>query len=452
MSLKSLRILVVDDDPDVLTAVRLLLKNKVQEVVTAPNPEHIPRLLEATPFDLLLLDMNFKSSLHTGNEGLYWIRRVREMAPKIQLVMITAYGDVDLAVRSLKDGADDFILKPWQNDKLIETLHECLRRRERPQKNPEETPSAAPSMVGQSPCMQQIYRIIEKVAPTEANVLILGENGTGKELLAEAIHRQSQRANKVFVKVDAGSLSETLFESELFGHKKGSFTDAREDRMGRFEAANGGTLFLDEIGNLSLPQQAKLLSVLQNRSLTRIGENRPIPIDIRLVCATNLSLSELSNEARFRKDLMYRINTVELTLPPLRERDEDLILLAQHFLKLYGKKYLKAEMQISEQALQKLRRYPFPGNIRELQYAIERAVIMCESETLGPQDLLFSALEHSSPAPPPDNLRLSEVEKDTILKVLDKHQGNISRAAKELGITRTALYRRLEKFNLARDF
>ena len=452
MKLKDARILVVDDDPDVLIAVRLLLRPEAKEVVVEKNPENLKKLLSPTPFDLVLLDMNFKSAIHTGNEGLFWLRKIKEIAPATLVIMITAYGDIDLAVTSLKEGASDFMVKPWHNEKLLATLTEVLQKKEgekkaKTSKSPAE--ANAIDMLGESPAMQDIFVKLRKIAPTDANILILGENGTGKELVAQAIHNQSQRAGKPFVKVDLGALTDSLFESELFGHKKGAFTDAREDRIGRFESANGGTLFLDEIGNISLQQQAKLLSVLQNRMVIRLGTNQPIPIDIRLICATNVPLKELADETRFRKDLIYRINTVEINLPPLRERAGDVALLARHFMEAYSKKYNKPVRDLSKSAISKMNQYPFPGNVRELQYTMERAVIMSEGETIDGSDILFSPLESSAHLNlEPDDFRLSSVEKTTILKVIQKHNGNITNAAKELGLTRTALYRRLDKYDI----
>jgi len=453
MSLKKTSVLVIDDDLDVLTAVRLLLRTEVKEVVTEKNPEQIPFLLAKGGFDMVLLDMNFNASINTGNEGIYWLQRIKEVKPDISVVMITAYGDIDLAVRSLKEGAADFVVKPWHNEKLVATLANVLKSREQ-HKNTVTGMRVHPGntntgMIGESEVMQDIFYKIDKIAPTDANILILGENGTGKDLIATAIHEQSLRASKPFIKVDVGSLTESLFESELFGHKKGAFTDAREDRMGRFESANGGTLFLDEIGNISLQQQAKLLSVLQNRQVTRLGTNQSIPIDIRLICATNIPLSELANESRFRKDLIYRINTVEITVPPLRKRKDDILLLAKHFARLYANKYLKPNIQFHQSALDKLQQYPFPGNVRELQYTIERAIIMSDAEMIEAADLLFSPIESSMVDTQEDEvLKLSTMEKNTILKVIDKHNGNISKAAKELGLTRTALYRRLSKYDI----
>lgn len=450
MILKKATVLIVDDDTDVLTAVKLLLKTEAQEVITEKNPENLNSLLQRNQVDLVLLDMNFNSAINTGNEGLYWLKKIKEWKPNICVIMITAYGDIDLAVRSLKEGANDFIVKPWHNEKLIGTIKDLLDKKEgiKP-KATVKSAAGETSILGESDVMQDIFYKVNKIAPTDANILLLGENGTGKDLMAKAIHERSLRADKPFVKVDVGALTDTLFESELFGHKKGAYTDAREDRTGRFEDAQGGTLFLDEIGNITLQQQAKLLTVLQNRQVTRLGTNKAVDIDIRLICATNLPLSELANENRFRKDLIYRINTVEINMPPLRRRSEDIVILARHFAKMYAGKYLKPTMDFEPAALQKLKMYNYPGNVRELQYTIERAVIMADDHILRADDLIFSILE--TPADTPvdnDNVPLSIMEKNAILKVIEKHNGNITRAAKELGLTRTALYRRLSKYDI----
>ena len=452
MNLKNASILVIDDDQDVLTAVRLLLKTEVKNVVTEKNPENLRWLLSKDLYDAILLDMNFTSSINTGNEGLFWLNEIKKLKADTSVIMITAYGDIDLAVRSLKEGAADFVIKPWHNEKLLGTIKEALKRKENKitATGHQHVDSViGKELIGESDIMKEIFLKIEKIAPTEANILILGENGTGKDLIAKAIQQQSMRADKAFVKVDVGALTESLFESELFGHKKGAFTDAREDRMGRFEMANGGTLFLDEIGNISLQQQAKLLSVLQNRQIQRIGSNEIIPIDIRLICATNVSLSELANENRFRKDLIYRINTVEIIMPPLRKRGNDIILLAKHFARLYSNKYMKLVPEFDKKAMEKLLSYNYPGNVRELQYTIERAVIMADEDVLQPKDLIFSPIEIPSVSEnEPAELKLSAIEKNTILKVIEKHNGNITKAAKELGLTRTALYRRLSKYDI----
>jgi two-component system, NtrC family, response regulator HydG len=449
MSLKAASVLVIDDDVDVLTAVRLLLRPEVGEIITEKNPENIRSLLSKHDFDVILLDMNFNSSINTGNEGIFWLKKIRELKPNICVIMITAYGDIDLAIRSLKEGAFDFVVKPWQNEKLLATIKDAVKRKENKGAVPRITSTIFETeLLGESEVMQDIFYKIQKIAPTDANILILGENGTGKELIAKAIHHFSHRSTKPFIKVDVGALTESLFESELFGHRKGAFTDAREDRMGRFEAANTGTLFLDEIGNISLHQQAKLLTVLQNRQVTRLGTNEPIPVDIRLICATNIPLAELANENRFRKDLIYRINTVEIVVPPLRKRNSDILLLAKHFCRIYSTKYLKPELEFDKTAVDKLMNYHYPGNVRELQYTIERAVIMAEDTILCAKDIIFSPIE-SVPAESKEIFtNLSAVEKNTILRVIEKHNGNISKAAKELGITRTALYRRLSKYDI----
>lgn len=451
MNVKNATILIIDDDIDVLTAVKLLLKPEVKEVITEKNPENIRSLLTKHPIDLILLDMNFNSSINTGNEGLFWLKKIREFGSKADVIMITAYGDIDLAVRSLKESAADFMVKPWHNEKLIECIKKTLKAKGKPADERDSSDSSVigKELLGNSEAMKNIFFKIEKIAPTDANILVLGENGTGKDLIAKAIHQNSLRSKKPFIKVDVGALTESLFESELFGHKKGAFTGATEDREGRFEAANGGTLFLDEIGNITLQQQSKLLSVLQNRQVIRLGSNLPVSIDIRLICATNLPLTELANENRFRKDLIYRINTVEIVVPPLRKRGEDVILLASHFANVYAKKYMKTQLEFDEKALVKLKQYHFPGNVRELQYTMERAVIMSEGERLSADDLIFSPIESiAEKQEEPANLNLSAVEKNTILHVIEKHNGNISKAARELGLTRTALYRRLSKYDI----
>lgn len=453
MNLKNACILVIDDDTDVLTAVKMLLKTEVKEVTTEKNPENIRSLLAEKKYDLVLLDMNFNSSINTGNEGIFWLKKIKEINKEMAVIMITAYGDIDLAVRSLKEGASDFIVKPWHNERLLGTITDILRKKAggstAASLKVANNSVIGTQLLGNSEVMEEIFYKIEKIAPTDANVLILGENGTGKELVAQAIHQKSLRANKPFIKVDVGALTESLFESELFGHKKGAFTDAREDRVGRFEAANGGTLFLDEIGNITLQQQAKLLSVLQNRKIIRLGSNELIAIDIRLICATNVPLHELANESRFRKDLVYRINTVEITIPPLRKRKDDILMLARHYAKIYADKYIKPTPDFDAACKEKLMQYSFPGNVRELQYCIERAVIMSEGDELKAADIIFSPLETTKTMEEDDgDLKLSSLEKNTILKVIEKHNGNISRAAKELGITRTALYRRLSKYEI----
>lgn len=454
--MKKATILVVDDDHDLLTAVRILLRPNVQQVLVESNPENIAHLLGQHPVDVVLLDMNFKSATNTGNEGLFWLGKIKEQYPHVLVVMITAYGAVDLAVRALKLGASDFIVKPWQNEQLLQTLATVLEeakpmRGHKKAKGP--ISRQGDLLIGRSAVMEDLQYKIDKVAPTDANILILGENGTGKDLIAQALHTRSLRAKKPYIKVDVGALTETLFESELFGYKKGAFTDAREDRQGRFEAANGGTLFLDEIGNISLQQQAKLLSVLQNRQVVPLGSYQPISIDIRLLSATNVPLKALADESRFRKDLIYRINTVEIQVPPLRERGEDIVLLANHFLDFYSQKYHKDIEALEQDAIRKLKAYHFPGNVRELQYSIERAVIMAEQKSIREGDILFSPIEQPPQQPEPlrdgtANQSLEELERKAIQSAIERYGGNISKAARELGLTRAALYRRMEKYNI----
>lgn len=444
MQLKDAKILVIDDDADVLVALRLLLKPLVAEVVVEKNPGNLPGIVSEKKFDVIILDMNFNGLVNTGNEGIFWLNRIKEISPETDVVLITAYGDIELAIRSLKEGASDFIVKPWKNEKVIASVTEMLQKRKSKSSRPA---LKGTRIIGKSEEMVSVFSKVKKVAPTDANILILGENGTGKDLVAQAIHENSNRKNKPFVKVDVGALSDSLFESELFGYKKGAFTDAREDRKGRFEAAQGGTLFLDEIGNIDLRQQARLLTVLQNRHINPLGSNEVIPIDIRLICATNLHLAELSDETKFRKDLIYRINTVDLVIPPLRERGTDISLLAKHFLELYCEKYSRGPFKVEPEFWNKLKAHSFPGNVRELQFVVERAVIMAEGNLLRPEDLSFSAIENVA-SEGLNDLRLETVEKNTILKVIDKNKGNVSKSAKELGITRTALYRRLDKYDL----
>ncbi len=451
--MKKATVLVVDDDQDLLTATRILLRPNVKEVIVEHNPEKLLNILEKISVDILLLDMNFKSAINTGNEGLYWLGKVKENFPQVQVVMITAYGAVDLAVKSLKQGAADFIVKPWQNEQLLTTLQTLSEEQKQADPIQKKKPlTDEQGIVGKSAIMNDLFYKLDKVSPTEANILILGENGTGKDLIATAIHQRSLRNKKPFIKVDVGSLTETLFESELFGYKKGAFTDAREDRKGRFENADAGTLFLDEIGNISLQQQAKLLSVLQNRAVVPLGSSTPIPVDIRLLSATNVPLKALADESRFRKDLIYRINTLEIQVPALRDRLEDIPLLANHFLDFYNQKYHKNIAGIEADAMLKLKQYHFPGNVRELQYSIERAVIMSDQSSLRADDILFSPIEsvpevlHQGDDFASHNLE--EMERKAIKSAIERYNGNISKAAKELGLTRAALYRRLEKYNL----
>jgi DNA-binding NtrC family response regulator len=452
------KILIVDDDQDVLQAASLLLKKQVALLHTEKDPQRIPMLLKNESYDVIFLDMNFSGDLTSGKEGFYWLNRILEIDPAVIVILITAYGDIEMAVRAIKEGATDFILKPWQNQKLLATLSSALLLRKsrlevRQLKVKQRQLSADldqqfQKIIGRSKAMQDIFGTIDKVAGTDANVLILGENGTGKELIARAIHRQSRRADEVFISVDMGAVSETLFESELFGHVKGAFTDAREDRAGRFEVAAGGTLFLDEIGNLPLSLQSKILNVLENRVIFRVGSSKPRPIDIRLICATNMPLYEMVKENKFRQDLLYRINTVEINLPPLRERREDIPPLAEHFLQVFAKKYHKESRRLPASALAKLEKYKWPGNIRELQHTIERTIILSDQPVLNADDFLFSSNDEPGERLVFDDYNLETVEKILIQKTLKKHQGNISKAASELGLTRTSLYRRMEKHGI----
>jgi two-component system response regulator HydG len=450
------KILMIDDDEDVLLAAKMLLKKQGHHVIMEKNPKKIPFLLHNDTYDVILLDMNFSKDITSGKEGFYWLEQIMEHDPSAVVIMITAFGDVEMAVRALKAGATDFILKPWQNEKLIATISTAIRLKKsynqvdklKKAKEMLEEQISKPfgEIIGQSKAIQDVFTLIDKVAKTDANVLILGENGTGKELIARAIHQRSLRKDNSFVSVDMGAITETLFESELFGHKKGAFTDAREDRPGRFELANKGTLFLDEIGNLSMSLQSKLLSALQSRQVTRVGANQPQAVDIRLICATNMPLHKMVQEGTFRQDLLYRINTVEIQVPPLCERVEDIPMLAQHYLNHYAKKYHKDVSTLSADALDKLKRYAWPGNIRELQHALERAVIMTDSSQLQESDFLLSRTVSSTT--PNNTLNLDEVEKTAIVKALNMFNGNISKAAEELGLTRASLYRRMEKYGL----
>ncbi|MBL6447161.1 sigma-54-dependent Fis family transcriptional regulator [Fulvivirga sp. 29W222] len=450
---------MIDDDEDVLLAAKLLLKKHAHQVIIEKNPKKIPFLLNNDTYDVILLDMNFSKDITSGKEGFHWLSQILEKDPSAVVIMITAFGDVEMAVRALKEGATDFVLKPWQNEKLLATISTAIKlnksykevdKLKKAKKQLEEDINQPfKDIIGHSDALREVFNLIDKVARTDANVLILGENGTGKELVARAIHQRSLRKENSFIAVDMGAITESLFESELFGHKKGSYTDAKEDRPGRFEIANGGTLFLDEIGNLSMPLQSKLLTVLQNRQVTRLGTNTPIPIDIRLICATNMPVQEMVAESTFRQDLLYRINTVEIKLPPLRDRIEDIPLLVDHFVEIYSKKYRKEIRSVNEDTIYKLQRYDWPGNIRELQHALERAIIMSDNTELEPEDFFFLTHNKSSSQDlKTDNLNLDEVEKSVIERAINIHNGNISKAAKELGLTRASLYRRLEKHGL----
>jgi two-component system response regulator HydG len=452
------KILVVDDDEDILLAARLFLKQHFESVHTEKSPNKISTLLQNENYDVILLDMNFARDMTSGREGFFWLNKILEIDPSAVVILITAYGDVEMAVKAIKAGATEFILKPWQNEKLLATISAAINLRQsrtevdnlrsRQLQLSADLDQPFKNFIGVSSAMFTVFSTIEKVAKTEANVLILGENGTGKELVARELHRQSLRANEVFITVDMGAITDTLFESELFGHTKGAFTDAKEDRAGRFEIATGGTLFLDEIGNLPLPLQAKLLTVLQNREVTRLGSNKPHPIDIRLICATNRPIYEMVEKKEFRQDLLYRINTVEIPLPPLRDRQEDIPLLIDHFLQIYCKKYRVPPKRVNAATINKLQKYHWPGNVRELQHAIERAVIMTDSTVLNPADIFLPDREIKEQGIIFENYNLEEAEKMLIRKAISKHGGNISKAAYELGLTRTSLYRRMEKYGI----
>ncbi|KYG74753.1 DNA-binding NtrC family response regulator [Roseivirga ehrenbergii] len=458
--MKQGKILIIDDNEDLLKAARIYLKRHFGQIDLEKDPTLIPDLLQNDAYDVILLDMNFTQDVNSGQEGFHWLDKILEIDPSAVVVLITAFGSVDLAVKAIKAGASDFVMKPWENEQLLATLLSSIRLRSSKEelklmKDREDTLTQDldhkfKEIIGQSGSMIQVFDTIDRVASTDANVLVLGENGTGKELIARSIHRNSKRAEKPFISVDLGAISENLFESELFGHVRGSFTDAKTDRAGRFEIANGGTLFLDEIGNLSLPLQAKLLTAVQNRKVNRVGSNKTIDVDIRLICATNMPLYEMVQKGEFRQDLLYRINTIELKLPALRERIEDIPLLAEHYLKDYAKKYNKDIYKFSEATLKRLEKYSWPGNVRELQHAVERAVIMSRDNILQPEDFFFN---NNQPVRDKDDINLEQfnledVERILIRKVLAKHNGNITHAAQELGLTRSSLYRRLEKYGL----
>ena len=421
MVLKNASILVIDDDVDVLTALRLLLKPLVKEVVTEKNPSNITSQIDGSNYDIIILDMNFNGLVNTGNEGIFWLNKIRKQKPETAVILMTAYADIDLAIRGLKEGASDFLMKPWKNAKIIETITTILDSKKSSNSQKKNLNSNSNEIIGDSDVMNDVFMKLKKVAPTDANVLVLGENGTGKDLIAKALHDNSNRRDKPFIKVDVGALTASLFESELFGYKKGAFTDAREDRKGRFEAAHGGTLFLDEIGNISLGQQVRLLTVLQNRQVTPLGSNESIPVDIRLICATNIDPKALADEKKFRKDLIYRINTVDIIVPPLRTRGTDITELSRHFVALYAEKYNKNPFTFDSGFISKLKKHDFPGNVRELQYVLERAVIMTDGTLLKPEDLVFSSIERSTTTTnnTTTTLNLDELEKKAELLYID---------------------------------
>lgn len=462
------KILIVDDDQDILTAVKLLLKRHFSQVMICNSPQNIPKLMSDNQFDAVMLDMNFSPGESSGAQGYNWLKKILEIDPQSVVVLITAHGGIDVAVEAMKLGATDFVAKPWQNEKLVATLtaavllgqtrNEATELRHTNQLLAKDTNSSLQQpLLAQSSVMQQVHSLIERTAPTDANVLILGENGTGKELVARELHRQSLRANQVFMSVDLGAMSETLFESELFGHKKGAFTGANEHRVGRLQAANGGTVFLDEVGNLPLHLQAKLLTILEQRKVTPLGSNKAIAFDVRIIAATNIAKQDLTDESRFRQDLLFRLNTVEITLPPLRDRTADIEPIAQHYIAFYSRKYKKVEKTITAEAVELIKQYAWPGNVRALRHAIERAVILSDSEQLSADDFQLNHLPQTTKTAEPNaarssiattELNLDKVEKSTIETALKQYRYNISHTAKALGLTRAALYRRMEKHGL----
>jgi DNA-binding NtrC family response regulator len=449
-------ILIVDENRSTLSALEQIMLAEFEKVFTLTDPNRINELLRKNEVDIVLLDMNFKSGIHNGNEGLFWMREIFSYDRDISIIIVTASGDIELAVKAIKEGAVDFILKPWDNSKLLATVNVAWQlrfsrleattlKKDNQLLKKEINKGGEKIILGASPTMINVMNIVKKVAGTDANVLITGENGTGKELVAREIHNLSKRAGELMVSVDMGSITETLFESELFGHVKGAFTDAREDRKGKFEVAHNGTLFLDEIGNLSLQSQAKLLSVLQNRYVVRVGSNKQIAIDIRLICATNCDLMQMVNEGRFREDLLYRINTILIEVPPLRDRVDDIPILANYFLRVDSERYGKGAMKMSTHALEKLANHDWPGNVRELQHSIEKAVIMSDSQVLNSSDFVFHSSPHSGFH---TEMTLEEMEKKLIFESLKRYSNNMSHVAEKLGITRQTLYNKIRKYDL----
>lgn len=445
---KSGNILIVDDNRGVLTALQLLLKPYFDKITVLSSPVTLPATLREDTWQAVLLDMNFTSGINTGNEGLYWLHEIKKQYPALPVVLFTAYADIDLAVRGIKEGATDFIVKPWDNGKLVETLLNAAQNAPASGKKTATTPASTASSMywGESPVMQQLRMLVEKVAATDANILITGENGTGKEMLAREIHALSARHRKEMVSVDMGAITESLFESELFGHVKGAFTDAHADRPGKFEVADQSTLFLDEIGNLPYHLQAKLLTAIQRRSIVRVGSNTPVPVDIRLICATNRNLSEMADKGEFREDLLYRINTIHLEIPALRERQEDIIPLAERFITRFCKQYGKPALRLDNAAREKLMQHPWSGNIRELEHAIEKAVIICDGAFLSAG--LFQLQRRNEASEMPAASTLEDMEKQMIRRTLDKCGGNLSAVASQLGITRQTLYNKMKKYGL----
>ena len=445
--------MIVDDNRSVLVAAKMLLENYFESVITTSIPDRIRSILQENEIGVILLDMNFKAGINNGNEGLFWLAEIKKYHPTLPVVLFTAYADIELAVKGIKEGATDFVVKPWENQKLVETLQKAYKtgQSQSTRGNGTAPNTSKPMYWGESAPMRQLRGIVEKVARTDANILITGENGTGKEMLAREIHRLSERGKAPLVAVDMGAITESLFESELFGHVKGAFTDAKADRPGKFEIANHGSLFLDEIGNLSYHLQAKLLTVLQQRSVIRVGDNTPIPIDIRLICATNRDLPEMVREGHFREDLLYRVNTIHLEIPPLRERPEDIIPLARIFLEKYAALYKRAVPTLSPDAEKQLREYPWMGNIRELEHAIEKALIIADGPMLDGRSLNLPAAQNAAPvtkAAAPDATTLEEMEYQMIKAAIDKFSGNLSLAANQLGISRQTLYNKMKRFGL----
>lgn len=451
------KLLIVDDHNQVLKALIQLLEPEFDSITGLSNPNQIISYINKEEFDVILLDMNFSAGVNTGNEGIYWLNRILKSDPSAVVVMITAYSDVNLAVRAIKEGAIDFVVKPWDNNKLIATMQTAFNLRQSKIENKklrdrqkqinkgickQDTP-----LIGKSQPMETVLKLVKKVARTDTNVLILGENGTGKELLVKEIHNSSRRADEVFISIDIGTITESLFESEMFGHLKGAFTDAREDKTGWFETASGGTLFLDEIGNLSLSMQSKLLAAIQNRVIFKVGSKIPILFDIRLVCATNKNLEEMVSNNLFREDLYYRINTIVIEIPPLRERGEDIVLLAEHFLKEYASKYGKSSLKFSSKTLDKFMKYNWPGNVRELRHTIEKAVILCESDILIPEDFIIShSFQKTSLRQKPPTF--AEIEKQALQSALNNNKRSVLKASKELDIARQTMYNKMQKYNL----
>lgn len=455
--LKEGKILVVDDNQDLLKSLKRMLKFDFEEIDTIVDPKKIPSLLNNKEYDVVLLDMNFTEGDNSGREGFKWLKRIKEIDSTLVVLLITAYGDIDIAVKAIQEGATNFITKPWEPQKLIATIQNAIEisksNREiaelkiRGKYYKEDNLSKLDPIIGKSSVIQDIHKVIKKIAVTDTNVLILGENGTGKELIAREIHQRSKRNNEIFLQVDLSTLNEGIFESELFGHLKGSFTDAKEDKMGKFEAASGGTLFLDEIGNLSVNLQSKLLTALQNREYTPVGASKPKSFDVRIICATNKNLKQMVKEHLFREDLYFRINTIEIFSPPLRDRGEDVVLLTEYFLNKYTKKYNKSNLKINSKAYDDLKSYSWPGNIRELSHTVEKAVILNEDSVLKSEDF-FNQQEYSSGQKGPKSLNLDDLERDAIKKALKDSGGNITKASKLLGISRTSLYSKISKHGL----